>query len=408
MRVLNNKKNLYRMAGTIAGVSCLIMVIFPEIALTSAQKGVSLWASSVLPALLPFFICVNFMTKLGLPQIIGMAFEKPFRAIFGAPGVSAFIFTVSITSGYPMGAKIMGDMGREGQISKDEAKQMMTFCTTSGPLFMLGAVGAGMLGSPVAGLIITLSHYIGAIINGIFYRIMSVFKGSAKDAYGINKFNNFTSPREIARKNHGILEMFTDSILSSLKSLGIICGYIVLFTMMTDFMVYSGVLDGFHKPSVALIKGIFEMTVGCNSMASINNLSLLTICAACAFIISFGGVSIMAQSMSMMSGLGISTFYYIKVKLTHGIFALATALIIGPAFLNGNLLETGLLMGPISGEGSIIAENFGFLGGLDGIYCLFFSTKMVIMLIIIMLALVAVENQLRGKKDESSRNNSGI
>ena len=57
------------MAGLMSGGCCILMVIFPQVAMDSARKGISLWASSVLPALLPFFICANknifiFNTKM--------------------------------------------------------------------------------------------------------------------------------------------------------------------------------------------------------------------------------------------------------------------------------------------------------------------------------------------------------
>ena len=48
-------------AGILALICCFFMVAFPVVALSSARKGISLWMSNVLPALLPFFICANFL-----------------------------------------------------------------------------------------------------------------------------------------------------------------------------------------------------------------------------------------------------------------------------------------------------------------------------------------------------------
>ena len=53
-------------------------------------------------------------------------------------------------------AKLIGDFGKSEIITLHDAKRMLTFCSTSGPLFMLGAVGAGMLSSPAAGAVIAL------------------------------------------------------------------------------------------------------------------------------------------------------------------------------------------------------------------------------------------------------------
>ncbi|MEG2199567.1 MAG: hypothetical protein RRY25_04700, partial [Anaerovorax sp.] len=262
MKTLKKKNNLYVIAGLVAGCSCMIMVAFPAVSLQSAEKGVSLWANSVLPALLPFFICANFMSKIGVPRMIGKIFEKSFQKLFGAPGESAFVFLISITSGYPMGAKLIGDLGRSGQITENEAKRMLTFCSTSGPLFILGTVGVSLLNSAAAGSVIACAHYAGAILNGILYRCISsntpetlgyTFQGKGKPAVQV--------PDGLSLHHQNILELFTDSIVSSLKALGIICGYIVLFTMITDFIFTAkGCLFVNSPINSAFLKGIFEMT----------------------------------------------------------------------------------------------------------------------------------------------------
>ena len=79
------------------------MVLFPEMALESANKGINLWAE-LFPSLLPF-LYVNFMISLGVPGLVGRLFENLFQN-FGVPGSSAFVFIISISSGYPMGPNL--------------------------------------------------------------------------------------------------------------------------------------------------------------------------------------------------------------------------------------------------------------------------------------------------------------
>jgi len=380
------KKTIYIMAGALSCIGCLVMMVYPSIALNAARKGISLWASSVLPALLPFFICANFMTALGLPVYIGRIFEKPFHKLFGAPGVSAFVFSVSITSGYPMGAKLIGDFGRNKAITRNEARRMLTFCSTSGPLFMLGAVGAGMLASPAAGAVIALSHYLGALLNGFLYHIFSSKKPEPK--------HELPARTAIAKGN--LLDIFTDSMITSFRALGIICGYIVLFMLITDFLQFSGILNSLRTDwSKGFIKGFLEMTVGCSSIAESGELTLLYQCILSTFLISFGGFSVYAQSMSMLSGLNIGSFYYLATKLTHGLLAALTAWIIGPAILDSSAALAGAF-----GRQEII-DGLGFF------YQLLFSTKMVIMIVFLFLFTILLEKLLRGIH-ESFRNHSGV
>ena len=377
MKRLKERSTIYILAGALACAGCLAMMVFPAIALNAAQKGIALWASSVLPALLPFFICSNFMTALGLPAYMGQIFEKPFQKIFGAPGVSAFVFSVSITSGYPMGAKLIGDFGRSRSITTDEAKSMLTFCSTSGPLFMLGAVGVGMLGSPAAGAVIALSHYAGALLNGILFRIISPVKHRSVK----RNLDRMSLPKG------SILDLFTDSLLSSFRALAIVCGYIVLLMMTTEFIQFSGVLNMISADyGKGFLKGLLEMTVGCSGIARSSQLTLLYQSVLCTFLISFGGLSVYAQCISMLSGLRISAGFYLFSKLSHGILAAVIAFLIGPFILGREAVTTAAF-----GTEEIIS-SLGFFSQL------LFSTKMVIMIVILFFITVAADRIFRNWK----------
>jgi len=304
MDFISNRKKIYVAAILIVGALCLSMAIFPSIAFFSAQKGIALWANTVLPALLPFFICANFMNHMGVTRVLNP---------------SAFAFSMSVISGYPMGAKIIGDLRRDETISENEAKRMLSFCSTSGPAFMLGAVGVGMLGSPLLGMVIAVSHYLGALLNGRFFSLR----------FRKEKHQNRTI-RRLPELKKGILETFTDSAFASFKSLGIILAYIMLFMFVTDLMQFSGVLTIFEQSHTrALVKGIFEMTVGCASIASSMEISELLKVVFCTLIISWGGFSIIGQTMSMLTGCNISLTYLVTVKLGHCIFSSVIAFILG-------------------------------------------------------------------------------
>lgn len=288
-------------AAVITLMCCALMVVFPTTALYSARKGISLWATDVLPALLPFFICANFLQNIGVMKCL-------------KSGI--FPFVMSVLSGYPMGAKIIGDLRRQNEISLDEGKRLMSFCNTSGPAFIVGAVGAGMLGSGLLGAVIACAHYIGAFLNGVVYSSILKYDN-----------NNISIPPVLKEKS--MQESFTEAILMSLKSLGIILAYIVLFMFLTDLLHMGGVLSITQSSEVkALIKGIIEMTVGCGAAAECEGTADAVKCILCSFIISWGGLSVMGQTMSMLSGSGISFKYIFVSKLTHGLFSAAIAFLI--------------------------------------------------------------------------------
>ena len=289
------------LAGVLSGSCCILMVVFPQVAMDSARKGISLWVSSVLPALLPFFICANFLQNIGVIRYLKSG---------------TFPFLMSVLSGYPMGAKIVGDLRRSGEISVKEAKRLMSFCSTSGPAFLIGAVGTGMLGSGFLGGIIAAAHYLGAAVNGMVYTAVLGKESSAAGGLRIGE-------------ELGMQESLTEAMLSAFKSLGIILAYIVLFTFATDMLHLCGAFSligcGWLR---AVVKGFFEMTVGCGAVAECSGIAGVMQCVLCAGILSWGGLSVLGQSMSMLTGSGISLRYLFLSKMTHSLFAAIIAFLL--------------------------------------------------------------------------------
>lgn len=296
-------------AAVLTVVCCILMVAFPQAALQSARKAINLWMLDVLPALLPFFICAGFLQNIGI--------MKHLRS-------GIFPFAMSVLSGYPMGAGIIGNLKRSGEITVDEAGRMLSYCSTSGPAFMIGAVGAGMLGSGTMGMVIALAHYSGALMNGMIYGGFSVRKSDHK-----NK-NSYAADEHICISGQRSLqEALTEAILMALKSMGIILAYIVMFMFITDIMTASGIFDPVKEPwAEALLKGVVEMTVGCEAAAGCIGVSEQMKCILCSFMISWGGMSAIGQTMSMLTGTGVSLGYVLLIKLTHGLFSAAVAFVI--------------------------------------------------------------------------------
>lgn len=314
MDIFYSDKKKIIIAAMLTMLCCILMVIFPETALRSARKSIDLWMLDVLPALLPFFICAGFLQNIGVMKYL-------------RSGI--FPFAMSVLSGYPMGAGIIGNLRRSGDVTLEEAKHMLSYCSTSGPAFMIGAVGAGMLGSGQMGILIALSHYAGALINGTVYgRIFSRNKSSRHKKEPVDIFPVCTA------EQRDLQGAFTDAILMSLKSLGIILAYIVMFMFITDIFTIGGMFAAIEKPWIeALLKGMLEMTVGCEATAGTIAVSDQMRCILCTFIISWGGMSVIGQTMSMLTGTGISMVYILMTKLTHGLFSAAVSFVISSFML---------------------------------------------------------------------------
>lgn len=299
-------------------VGCLWMAACPDAALEGAKEGLALWAGSVVPALFPFFAGVNFLTALGLPYKLGKAFEPFFRSAFCVPGEGAFFFLSSLFSGYPVGARLVGDARRQGRITREEGEKLLAFCSTSGPLFLLGTVGSSLLGNSKLGLTVALCHYGGALLNGLLWR--GKIGGFGAECRRENRAQKGDFSMGGTHFQAGLLAVFTDSLLAAVRSVILVGCYVVLFSMAVKAIPLTGTAG-------LWVKGLLEMTVGC--AAAVKEVpDPVTAALLCCFFTSFGGISIYLQSVSFLGETDLSKGKFLVQKVTHGILAAGLSVLV--------------------------------------------------------------------------------
>ncbi len=116
------------------------LICFSRDNLAASKEGLILWATSVVPALLPFFIACELLSSTDIIDILGKKLSKIMRPLFNVPGEGAFPLVMGIISGYPVGAKIVTNFRKNGICTKEESERLITFTNNSGPLFIIGTV----------------------------------------------------------------------------------------------------------------------------------------------------------------------------------------------------------------------------------------------------------------------------
>ncbi len=241
---------------------------------------------------------------------MGKILARPCRNLYNTSGTGGYVFVMSMLSGYPVGAKLLADFTREGLINRQDAKTVMAYSSTSGPMFIVGSVGSIMLFDKTAGYIILVAHYLSAIVNGLLYR--SKYKPESTDTIITQKVDNILS----------------ESVYSAVISVMIAGAYVAIFytcaTMLQDVGVISAISKllnlGFKDESLStgLAFGLVEMTGGCLILSkSTSFLKFPIICA----VISFGGLSVSLQSMTFLETCGIKPMHYLLSKITQSILA---------------------------------------------------------------------------------------
>ena len=288
------------------------MIIQPAKFINQSLNGISAWAYNVLPSVLPFMFFTKVLSSLDFLPKLTRPFSGFTQNLFKTPPISIYTFIMAILSGYPVGSKMVADLYLQGKITKEEAYKMTSFCSTSGPMFIIGAVGVGMFKSSAIGYILFLSHLIGAILNGILYRNYKL----KKEETNINSSNNLNSTKQ----SFNLSEIVLNSTLSIL-SVGCI---ITIFFIVIECL--SPIFSLFPTEMSYFLEGMIEITKGSIDLSSLTN-KFLAICL-CSFTISFGGISTILQSITMLANLKMPVKIFALQKFTHACFSLIITIIL--------------------------------------------------------------------------------
>lgn len=310
----------------------ICIIIFPEYAYESSLEGLNLWFNVVCPALLPFFICIEMLTGLGVINFLGAVFKPITSFLFNIPGEGAFAFVMSIASGYPVGAKVVANLRKENICNKIEAQRMISLCSTSGPLFIIGAVSVGMLKNPKMGPILSLSHYLSALSCGI---IMRFYKSKEKTT----RITSFDSPfiellKHRKKDGRPLGQIMVDSIKNSINLILLVGGYIIFFSVIAKILQVTGVFNSVPRLInkfldvkttssdnwSAFFIGVLEVTNGIKECTKLN-MSFTNLVAFISFFIGFGGLSVNAQVSGIIQDTDINFPFYLLLKFFQGVIA---------------------------------------------------------------------------------------
>lgn len=287
-----------------------MMLSRPDFYLASARKGFALYATSVLPALFPFYFCSLLLTSIGAAKSVAGLLGKPINMLYGTPKESAYILLLSMLSGYPVGASMTAELYDAGVITHREAKAISAFASTSGPIFMLGTVGSVIFNDIRVGVVVLVAHYTAALLNGFIFRISnlkSVSKRKKRSSLPAESHSEYSAslPKILSAEDHD--SIMSRTIASSTLNMLYVGGYIVLCGMLADtlnllnidFLVERAFGFEASRPIMALLCGLIEMTRGCLASAECAYLPLAV--SLCAAIISFGGLSITLQNYTFLN-----------------------------------------------------------------------------------------------------------
>ena len=273
--------------------SCMIVLSFififllfknPEISKNSVQHSFSLWLNNLMPSLFPMIIINDILINYNFSVIISSIFYKLFNRFFKLSYNGTYFFLMSLFIGTPANAILLNDLLNTNMIEKNEANKLIYVCYFSNPLFLYNMLSL-IFNNQTIVIKLIISHYISNIITLFLIRNKYIPKTS----------NKFTSKRSSLNK------ILPKTCQKAMNNMIIVLGILSFYILVTSYL-----------PSNSLIKGLFEITTGLNSLMLNQSeyKEILTI-----IIINFGGLSIFTQIKSILEDTNLNFYNYFKGRL---------------------------------------------------------------------------------------------
>ncbi|MGI6151384.1 MAG: nucleoside recognition domain-containing protein [Christensenellales bacterium] len=282
------------LSGVCAALCIVLCLLHPESVLTAARDSFSLFVHGLLPALFPSFVLASVLTASGLPAKLGGLISPGMRKL-GLPGEAGPLVILGAVSGYPVGAKLTAELYDRNEIDLPTAERLCAACNLAGPMFLSGTLAATILKSPSLGVVIMVSHWIGALAVLL---IGALFRGDKTPAS-----KTVPAPTKEFALVRTLLSAVAEGMLAMLR----VCGAIMLFSVIIAALRVSGMLSAFcgtfsalgldPKLVEAVVSGFFEKTTGAAAVSALPGLSLPVKAAFCSFFAAFGGCSILLQTL---------------------------------------------------------------------------------------------------------------
>lgn len=337
------KTGFFALAITFIG---LCIVISPKQSVQAAINGINIWGNVVFPSLFPFFVVSEIMISLGVVSFIGVLLDPFMRPLFRVPGVGGFVFAMGLASGFPAGAKFTARLRQEKQLTAAEAERLVCFTNSSNPLFMSGAIAVGFFHNASLAILIMASHYLGNLFVGLTMR----FHGYRNEIVSKKRKTAFISLKQAFHEMHSkrindqrpFGKILGDAVHSSIRTLLIIGGFIILFSVLNHVLILIGVMKIIaylfgnllmistipFELSIPFLSGLLEITNGAQLVSETKNASLLHQMIIVSFILGFNGFSIQAQVASFLAEARIRFWPYFIARILHGVYAVIFTLLL--------------------------------------------------------------------------------
>ncbi|MFF2481788.1 sporulation integral membrane protein YlbJ [Paenibacillus sp. NPDC058071] len=324
----------------------LLMAFFPASTLESSLRGLSIWWQVLFPALFPFFVISELLLGFGIVHFFGKLLDPFMRPLFRLPGIGSFVVAMGYVSGYPVGARLTAQLWEQKLVNRAEGERLVAFTTTSDPIFLIGAVSVGFFHNASLAPVLAAAHYGGALVIGFLMRYhdrrapisgMLVETSHAAKSRQRSRIGQAIKAMHEARLLDGrsLGKLLQDAIQSALRLMIVVGGLVVFFSVVMEMLTKTGLIEALAQALRQLFRtfglpgrladapifGLFEVTLGAREAGGDHG-ALMHQTALAAWILSWGGLSVHAQVISLLSRTDIRYRPLFLSRLAHAFIAM--------------------------------------------------------------------------------------
>lgn len=284
-----------------------LFLFYRNAVISGSLGGLVLWYRYVLPTLLPFMILTQIMLQTDTVYLVSRIAEGFMRYFPGVSGYGCFAVLTGFLCGYPMGAKITSDLVVGRRISPDEGAYLLSFCNNMSPMFILGVLFRNYIPEHALHLPFFL------ILTGSPLLCSQIFRSYYTHRSRIHSENSQTCETSSSTRpaDVSIGTLLNNSISESADAIIRVALYMMLASIWMHILDQIILTDSLDK---AILLSAFEITTGLNMLSKLTA-SVTTRYLLMLALTSFGGISSILQTMSMIQRSGLKIIPYIAEKL---------------------------------------------------------------------------------------------
>ncbi|MBQ8172256.1 MAG: hypothetical protein IJZ95_09730 [Oscillospiraceae bacterium] len=299
-------------------VASVVLLTQPASVGSAVRNALNACLEVMIPSLFAFTVLSIYLQGSGLYRIVFRPLTVPLSKLLRLDEELCAVFLLANIGGYPVGARLLTDLVKNGRLSDGDAGRLLCCCYGSGPAFVIGIAGMGVFGSAAAGAVIFAACFLSSLIVGLF---VCRFKNKI-DLAPSESIYDLSAAR------------FVNSVTSAARVMFTVCVMIVSFAAVSAVLETIGIQSA--AETLMSLFGFKNSAVILPTFLEISRLRDIVPTSGyayplCGALLSFGGVCVILQISAITEG---------RIPLKSFIFSRIPA-----AALTALLSSVGILLG---------------------------------------------------------------